>query len=74
MTEKNDCFAWSGGSHRNACAALKNASCEGCRFYKKKEDLAEQLERCSYRLRNLGCTEEAERDYSLYLSYFRAIG
>lgn len=67
-----DCFARVRGKKRY-CAALEIMNCEHCPFYKSKEQMAEEVQTCSQRLRNLGATQAANQEYELYLTNMRQV-
>lgn len=43
MEPKTDCFAYSDKNGRSDCLALTKLSCKDCRFFKTKEQRAQEL-------------------------------
>ena len=42
---KKDCFAYRKNVNEEICVALKYPMCDGCKFYKEKEQYRKELEK-----------------------------
>ena len=58
---RTDCFAYK----RNSCTALKVKQCEGCSFYKTKEQFELDQQRALERIRSLDAKTQ-ERIFEKY--------
>jgi hypothetical protein len=59
---RTDCFAYK----RNSCTALKVKQCEGCSFYKTKEQFELDQQQALKRIRSL----DAERQKHIFEKYY----
>jgi hypothetical protein len=59
---RTDCFAYK----RNSCTALKVKKCEGCSFYKTKEQYELDQQKALERIRGL----DAERQKHIFEKYY----
>lgn len=60
---RTDCFAYK----QNSCTALKVKQCEGCSFYKTKEQYELDRQKALERIRSL----DAERQKYILEKYYR---
>jgi hypothetical protein len=60
---RTDCFAYK----RNSCTALKVKQCEGCSFYKTKEQFELGQQKALERIRSL----DAERQKHIFEKYYK---
>jgi hypothetical protein len=58
-----DCFAYK----RNSCIALKEKQCEGCNFYKTKEQYLLDQEKALERIRGL----DAKKQKHIFEKYYK---